>query len=246
MSDGTRARTTTGDPAPDQPWPPARPQPGSVLGVALKLILAAAILTGLLVLAGMALASSQVGDSRVERWLAHHRTAPLNTLTDVGSHIGSTPAIVVATAITVLALRGWLGRWYESIVVIVAVAGELCIFLAVTASVERHRPDVPHLDAAPPTSSFPSGHTAAATVLYGLLAYLALRYARSRGTAVAIATLCLAVPVVVAGCRLYRGMHYPSDVIGGMTLGGLWLAIVLTVVMPPAWTSLGTGRSAQP
>lgn len=244
MSDSARAATTRSDLASDQLWPPDRPNPGGLLAVALKLVAGAVVLAGLLMLTGVALASSKVGDSRVERWFAHHRTAVLNTLTDAGSHIGSTPGIIVAASITVLALRLWLGRWYESIVVVVAVAGELCIFLAVTATVDRQRPDVPHLDAAPPTSSFPSGHTAASTALYALLAYLALRYARSRGGAIAAVTLCLAVPVVVAVSRLYRGMHFPSDVIGGMACGGLWLAIVLTVLMPPAWTSFRAGRSA--
>ena len=66
-----------------------------------------------------------------------------------------------------VALRLWLGRWRESWTLPTPLVGELLAFLVVTAVVNRPRPGVPHLDAAAPTSSFPSGHTAPAVALYG-------------------------------------------------------------------------------
>ncbi|MFF3653095.1 phosphatase PAP2 family protein [Streptomyces sp. NPDC002181] len=55
----------------------------------------------------------------------------------------------------------------------VSVAAQSAVFVLVTLVVERPRPDVPHLDAAPPTSSFPSGHVGASVALFGGLAVLA-------------------------------------------------------------------------
>ena len=97
-----------------------------------------------------------------------------------GSGSANTQTAIAVAAVAFLLLRWWLGRWYESWVVVAAIVGELVVFLAVTAAVHRARPAVQRLDVAPPTSSFPSGHTGAAVALYGCLAYLVLRYARRR------------------------------------------------------------------
>jgi undecaprenyl-diphosphatase len=103
--------------------------------------------------------------------------------------------------------------------------------------VHRPRPDVVQLDAAPPTSSFPSGHTAAAIALYGCLAILLLVIFARRPAAQVAAFLLFAVPVVVGLSRLYRGMHYPTDVIIGALGGGLWLLVVITTLLPARRTS---------
>lgn len=100
-------------------------------------------------------------------------------------------ALVVAAvaAVAVVALRWWLGRWRESVIVVVAIVGELMIFLAITALVHRDRPPVVRLDGAPPTSSFPSGHTGAAVALYACVAVLLLRTVPHRPLARILAVL---------------------------------------------------------
>ena len=85
------------------------------------------------------------------------------------------------TVVLVIVFRLWLGRW-EGVRhgVPVAILGELFVFLLVTNTVGRPRPPVPRLDQAPPTSSFPSGHTAAAVALYGCIALVVLRQMATR------------------------------------------------------------------
>ena len=89
------------------------------------------------------------------------------------------------------------------------------------------RPRVPHLDEAPPTSSFPSGHTAAAVCFYGSIAAIILWHSRHRWIKVAAVVICAAVPLLIAGSRVYRGMHYPTDVLAGLLLGAIWLTVVI-------------------
>jgi undecaprenyl-diphosphatase len=139
----------------------------------------------------------------------------------------------------------WLGRWRESIGVMVAILGELFVFLLVTNTVHRDRPPVPRLDPAPPTSSFPSGHTAAAVALYGCLAVIVLRQMAHRRLAVLIAVLCCCVPPIVAVSRVYRGMHYTTDVLFGAIGGGVWLLIAVLVVVPSATYGRGARRRAE-
>jgi membrane-associated phospholipid phosphatase len=166
-------------------------------------------------------------DAGVDRWFAARRTGDLNEATNVASHLAETLTITVLAVLTVAVSALVWRRWREPMLVAVAVAGEVSIFLVVTLLVDRPRPPVTHLDAAPPTSSFPSGHTAAAIAMYGALAVLASERARSALIKGFFVVLAVAVPVGVALARVYRGMHFPSDVLGGMLLGTAWLAVAV-------------------
>lgn len=155
------------------------------------------------------------------------RTGWSNTASLVGSEAGNTLTVVALTLLVCLGLVliPPLPRWREAVFLAVAVSLQALVFLAITSSVDRHRPDVHRLDASPPTSSYTSGHTGAATALYGGLAVLALSRIRGPWRRV-VAGLLLLVPLLVGVSRLYRGMHHPTDVAGGMLNGALSVLIV--------------------
>jgi membrane-associated phospholipid phosphatase len=162
-------------------------------------------------------------DSSLSRWLENRRTDQLNDVTAYLSEAGGTLTITILAVLAVATMAAVWRRWREPMLVAVAVTGEVGIFLVATMLVDRERPPVEQLDEAPPTSSFPSGHTAAAIVLYGALAVLASERARSALVRWLLLAIAVVVPLVVAASRLYRGMHYLTDVLGGMLLGSAWL-----------------------
>jgi membrane-associated phospholipid phosphatase len=107
---------------------------------------------------------------------------------------------------------------------------EVTVFLSVTLAIDRPRPAVPHLDSAPPTSSFPSGHTAAAMVLFAGIALIAMCCTRSWVLRAASVVVAVVIPVTVGAGRVYRGMHAPTDVFAGALLGvGSLIVAVLAV-----------------
>ncbi|MFD6556463.1 phosphatase PAP2 family protein, partial [Streptomyces sp. NPDC058398] len=166
-------------------------------------------------------------EDTVNERLEQVRTGTLTTVSSIASEAGNTLTIVALTLLTCLGLLliPRLPMWRQAIFLSVAVSLQSLVFLAITESVDRHRPDVDRLDASPPTSSYTSGHTGAATALYAGLAVLVLSRVRGPWRRV-VAGLLLLLPLLVGAARLYRGMHHPTDVLGGLVNGGLSLLIV--------------------
>jgi len=206
--------------------------------IALKLVAGALALWGLLSLIGLliknVLVHGGIGswDRHVEIWFVAHRSTSLNTLTSYAHNFGGT-WYVIGIVIVILPIFRWrLGRWHESGVILIVMMGEVSIFLAVTFTVHRQRPNVVRLDTSPPTLSFPSGHTAAAVALYGGVAVLLFSiYGLNWKTGLS-AIILFILPIIVGLSRLYRGMHYPTDVLAGALGGGLWLSLVISTVYP--------------
>jgi undecaprenyl-diphosphatase len=206
-------------------------------GIARRWLAAYALMTavcvglGLLVTHASIAAGVRRGDASVDRWFVRAHAGPLDSLTSVGSKLAETPTVIAAGLIAV-AVLWWRRRDLEGIgILTLGLLLEVCVFVSTTLFVDRPRPPVRHLDAAPPTSSFPSGHTAAAIALYvGLVVVL---HRRSRPTPTwfpAVAAVLLLVPVVVGLSRLYRGMHHPTDVIVGVLLGTTSLVVACWIV----------------
>jgi membrane-associated phospholipid phosphatase len=168
------------------------------------------------------------------RALVAGRTPALDRVTDlisVAAHVvGISTALVVAGCTMRLAYH----RWHESLFLAAAVLGQLAEYLLTSPVVARARPAVLQLDDFPPMRSFFSGHTSAAVALYGGIAVVLAMHARRRAHAAAWWVMLTFIPVAVAISRVYRGMHYPSDVVASFIVGFGCLWIMQRAVLAPA------------
>ena len=202
----------------------------ALLGCAVLLFAVVALL-GVLVVNVLSHGPVGRADRSVDNWLARHRTGSGNTVTKDMTYVADTPTVVVLAVLLAIGAGVVWHRWRDAVYVVVVLVGEVTIFVLVTAVVHRARPGM-RLDHAPPTSSFPSGHVAAAVALYGSAAVLAARRTASLVWRRVFATTAVVIATCVAVARLYRGMHFPTDVIAGALLGGLWLFLVTRILVP--------------
>jgi undecaprenyl-diphosphatase len=183
-----------------------------------------------------ALITGPLVDTDLLRWdrqysvdLERARTAPGETWSQMGSAMGETLTVVsiaIVLGIVLLIAR----RWASVALLATALLVEVTVFVATTMLISRDRPEVEQLDVSPPTSSFPSGHTAAGTTLALTLAVLVGWNTRSTTLRWLAWALAVLVGPAIAYSRVYRGMHHPTDVIVGLVLGIACLAVAFWAV----------------
>lgn len=223
-----------------------------VARIAGRVIVLLAVLYGVLVGIGLLLTkvferSALIREEdELNQALADGRTPTMNDVTYVLSGLGNTGAIIGAMLVVAIALRLASKKWTLSVFLVLAVSAQALVFLLVTLTISRQRPDVKRLDDSPPTSSFPSGHTGAATALFLASALLVAWYVKRRWVKILAVTLLVAVPLLVAYGRLYRGMHHPTDIVGAYLNGITCITIAATNVLGRGWRRGDAGSDPSP
>jgi membrane-associated phospholipid phosphatase len=144
------------------------------------------------------------------------------------SWIGFPPQSNVIFGAVILALF-LIGLRFEAVMTLFAAVGSAGLWFWFSAAIDRPRPspDLVRVAMDLPTGSFPSGHALNLTAIFGFLIYLTLvLVADVRWRSVLIALL--AMPILTIGvARIYDGAHWPSDVLGGYLIGGIWLGLTI-------------------
>jgi membrane-associated phospholipid phosphatase len=157
-------------------------------------------------------------DERVNAWLAAHRTSARTDASLIGSIVAGgvvLPIVVGSIALACAVLRKW--RIAAFLVFVLGV--ESASYRLTTLVVHSHRPRVARLESLPVNASYPSGHTAAAIAVYCGLALLIASRVKHGAVRALVWTVAVAMVAFVALSRMYRGMHHPLDVAGGIVLG---------------------------
>ena len=217
---------------------------------AARLAVVAGVIVGTLSALGLlvtaALTDTWVGrlDRSVVAFLVEQRTAFRSDLAAaVGMLAGTWAVIAVGLSAAVLALAV-TGRRRPALFVVVTLVGEVLLYFVIAQIVGRLRPDVADLTSGLPSgASWPSGHSAAAAALYGSVAALVLVCSRSSWRWAVLALPVLLAPAIGIS-RIYVAAHYPTDVIAGLLLGGLWVLACARFVLLPRDEAAGRPRAA--
>jgi undecaprenyl-diphosphatase len=163
----------------------------------------------------------------------------------VGTLAGTPAVIALGLTLAVLGLAV-AASWRPVVFVVVALVGEVLLYFLIAQVVDRARPAVADLTSGLPSgASWPSGHTAAAAALYGALAALVIVHARVRWRWVVLGVPVL-VSLAVGVSRMYVAAHYPTDVLAGLLLGGIWVYACARVLLPAPGRGPRTGVASAP
>lgn len=147
------------------------------------------------------------------RWLVHGSL----DITALGSS-------VVLTGVTILVMAYLcLERWFASAIFVAAAVGGGTVLSVILKNLfSRERPDaVPHL-AEVSSLSYPSGHSMLSSVVYLTLSVLLARAMKRREVKIYLVSVALFLSFVIGLSRVYLGVHYPTDVLGGWAAGTAW------------------------
>jgi undecaprenyl-diphosphatase len=106
--------------------------------------------------------------------------------------------------------------------------GALALDLALKYAFHRERPPV-FFGTEPASYSFPSGHALCSFCFYGVMAGLIAARVRSPALRIAVWALAALLVIAIGVSRVYLGMHYPSDVIGGYLAAAVWVSAMLVL-----------------
>lgn len=146
----------------------------------------------------------------------------------IATQFGDVPAVVGIMGVT-LAILIARRRYHKAIVVAAAVGGIAALSLVLKVVFGRPRPDLWEQLISISSYAFPSAHAMVSAILAACLIYLSWK-TRYVGIVAIFATV---YALVIAFSRLYLGVHYPTDIIGGWILSVVWMGLVLASVK--AW-----------
>ncbi len=165
----------------------------------------------------------QVLDSRLARYGADHSSVLSTNALRWISQLGGTAGVIgIAAVATVLEYRRRPTRALPLFMTLV-VAGQFALSNLIKIVVERARPDYARLTGFAGTS-FPSGHSTAAAATLAAVALVSTR-GRSKRTKIVAAGLAAGLAAMVAGTRVFLGVHWFTDVLAGLLLGWGWFAL---------------------
>jgi membrane-associated phospholipid phosphatase len=172
---------------------------------------------------------TQPFDVAVLSWLHAHHTPLLDAIMDGVTPLGTGSVVVVVVGVASLFL--WHTEHKVSArLLLAATVGNILLNGVLKLIYHRPRPTLFEWQTTAVSSSFPSGHAMSATVVYGTVAYLVIRLQTHHWSRVLTGSAAVLIVLLICLSRLYLGVHYPSDVIGGIIVGLAWAAFCMATL----------------
>jgi undecaprenyl-diphosphatase len=145
-------------------------------------------------------------------------------VTYLGDTYGYLTVVVLCLLVSMLVFKNWKYVTQTTLVLILASVSNMILkrFIA------RARPGIEHLVSVE-TLSYPSGHAMSAMAFYGFVIYLFYRFKMKFLLKISIITVLGLIILSIGISRIYLGVHYPSDILGGFIAGFIWVIFCILI-----------------
>lgn len=167
-------------------------------------------------------------DNRIIHFVQHSESPALTSLAKALSLVGSSKIVVTLSLVIMAALFLFLKHRLELLFFLWAGVTSHILNSILKNWFHRERPNI-HRIIEEAGFSFPSGHSMAAFTVYGALTFLLWRHMRTGEARALLVAVCFILTAAIGWSRIYLGVHYPSDVIGGYAASCAWL--MLSIVL---------------
>ncbi|OIK15655.1 phosphatase PAP2 family protein [Bacillus sp. MUM 116] len=199
----------------------------------IKKYLLVAFIISLMSVIGFGIISILVSDEKIRHFdstiisaVQGLETPVLTKVMKFFTYIGSTKVVIILSLFLLFFLYKVLHHRLELILFVSVIAGAGILNGLLKHFFHRARPNLHRLIEIS-GYSFPSGHAMSTFALYGIIAFLLWRHISSRmGRTILIIISCFMI-LAIGISRIYLGVHYPSDIIGGYFASGFWLAAAI-------------------
>ena len=148
----------------------------------------------------------------------------LTPIVKVITHVGGAKIVFVLTILAIILIKGLKNKLF----LLTGIVGTAGLNVVLKHIIQRERPNINRL--IPEKGySFPSGHSMMSMAFYGMLIFLIFKYVKNtalKWTLIVIFTILLST---IGITRIYLGVHYPSDVIGGFLVSLTYLFILTEI-----------------
>lgn len=148
----------------------------------------------------------------------------LTPIVKIITHIGGAKIVLVLTVVAIILIKGLKNKLF----LLTGIVGTAGLNVVLKHIIQRERPNINRL--IPEKGySFPSGHSMMSMAFYGMLIFLIFKYVKNtalKWTLIVILTILLST---IGITRIYLGVHYPSDVIGGFLVSLTYLFILTEI-----------------
>lgn len=152
----------------------------------------------------------------------------LTTIMLVITFFGSVKGVAIISAITIVLLFITNHRLLSLFLALSIGLGAGVLNRILKLYFKRERPDIQPI-IQEHGYSFPSGHSMGSMILYGCIAYILYKVYKHTWAKIAGALIGIVLIFIVGISRIYLGVHYPSDVVGGYIAGGFWLLFCILI-----------------
>lgn len=168
-------------------------------------------------------------DTSVSEYVISFRSESLTTyfkfVTDVGDALGYLIVFSICSILFYLFFKNCKYVLQLSSILILALSSNLIL----KEIINRERPTLEHLVTVK-TLSYPSGHAMTAMAFYGFLIYLILTFKINKGLKFVLTTVLLVLIFSIGISRIYLGVHFPSDIVGGFVAGFIWVVFCILIL----------------